>query len=119
MKCSIQEYLKKINSGLILLNCLSVLITTVFLGTFLIFLYKQKKISNIPVSYLEYKDQEIDSGEASSVADSRPFASIYGKTYTFSWCRGSQLIAVKNRIYFITELEAENTGRTLSKLCKK
>lgn len=119
MKCSIQEYLKKINSRLTLFNCLSLLGTVISLGGFLFFLYEQKKMNDTPVSYLEYKDKGVDNENVRIGIDSRPFASVYGKTYTFFWCQGSQLISAKNRIYFVTESEAKSSGRTLSKLCKK
>lgn len=116
MGSSIQDYAKKINSRLTLLDCLSLFVTTLFIALFALFLFKQQESKSIPVSYLQYSGKEpTDSPEE----DSRPFGSINGKTYTFSWCQNSSRTLVKNRVYFATELAAEQKGRTLSKLCQK
>ncbi len=74
---------------------------------------------NTPLEYIELKVDEINTKNVDSNIESRPFASINGKTYTFSWCNGASVISPKNIIYFNTEKEAQNSGRTLSKLCKK
>ena len=87
----------------------------VFLACLAIYLHKKKESSDIPVSYIKSTGGEV-LGEAT---DSRPFASVNGKTYTFSWCGGSSNISTKNKIYFTSEVEAQKSGRTLSKLCSK
>jgi hypothetical protein len=54
-----------------------------------------------------------------SQTNSKPFGSKHGKTFTFSWCSGSDRILIKNKIYFSSSEEALASGRSLSKLCKK
>ncbi|MCX6756830.1 MAG: hypothetical protein NTW35_01575 [Candidatus Nomurabacteria bacterium] len=115
MGSSIQDYAKKINSKLSFWDILSVLITTLFLAIFTVFLYIKKEKENIPVSYISNSENSTGLIEK----DSRPFASINGKTYTFSWCGGSNNISEKNKVYFIDEQNAKNSGRVLSKLCQK
>lgn len=115
MGSSIQDYAKKINSRLSFWDILSVSITTLALAIFAIFLYVKKENENIPVSYISNSENNgiIDK------TDSRPFASVNGKTYTFSWCGGSNNISEKNKIYFENEGLAKSSGRVLSKLCQK
>lgn len=112
---SIQDYAKKINSRLSFLDILSVLITTLILAVFTVFLYIKKEKENIPVSYISNSENNQNIIEK----DSHPFASVNGKTYTFSWCGGSNNISEKNKIYFTDELIAQASGRVLSKLCTK
>ncbi len=116
MGSSIQDYAKKINSKLSFLDCVSIFVTTLFILSFSVFLYNDKKNNTIPVSYIVGEEKY---SSAVSYGETLPFASINGKTYTFSWCSGSGRISAKNRIYFKTEVDAVATGRTLSKLCKK
>jgi hypothetical protein len=116
MGSSIQDYVKKINSSLTLLDCVSLLVTSIFLTSFLCFLYIQQREVSIPVSY---ESRKLEEGVSFSQGETRPFASILGKTYTFSWCMGSNRISLKNVVYFSSEEEALHSGRMLSKLCKK
>jgi|AntAceMinimDraft_13_1070369.scaffolds.fasta_scaffold49115_1 hypothetical protein len=44
-------------------------------------------------------------------------ASKSGKKYYFPWCSGINRIKKENRVYFNTELEAQDNGLTLSKTC--
>jgi hypothetical protein len=44
-------------------------------------------------------------------------ASKSGKKYYFPWCSGVKRIKMENRIYFDTELDAQNKGLTLSSTC--
>lgn len=115
MGSSIQDYAKKINSKLSFWDILSIFVTTLALSVFAIFLYIKKGRENIPVSYISNSENNgiIDK------TDSRPFASRQGKTYTFSWCGGSNNISEKNKIYFENEDIAKSSGRALSKLCQK
>ena len=115
MGSSIQDYAKKINSRLTIFDCVSLLVTTVFLLCFLAYLYLEQKANDVPVSYIVGNEEIVSL----SGAGSKPFGSKNGKTYTFSWCSGSARISVKNKIYFTNEAEAKNSGRTLSKLCIK
>lgn len=69
-----------------------------------------KAKDSVPISYREGGVQE-------EVIPSEIFASRKGKTYTYSWCKGSQAILEKNKIYFTTEEEAKQSGRSLSKMC--
>ncbi len=112
---SIQDYLKRINSRLTKLNILSISITTILILGFTVYLYDYQIKSKIPVSYLRSNINQ----EKISATDSRPFASIKGTTYTFSWCQGSNIITAKNRMYFNNQEEAQKSGRILSKLCQK
>ncbi len=115
MGSSIQDYAKKINSSLSFWDILSVFVTTLILAVFTVFLYIKKEKENIPVSYISNSENSTGLIEK----DSRPFASINGKTYTFYWCGGSNNISEKNKIYFTDEQNAKNSGRVLSKLCQK
>jgi hypothetical protein len=45
-------------------------------------------------------------------------ASSKGKKYYFIWCKSAGNIKEANRIYFKTEKEAQETGRTLASGCK-
>ena len=116
MGSSIQDYAKKINSKTTLFDCVSLLITTIFLLSFTIFLYYRQKALSIPVTYVT-GGEIVENNEIAG--ETLPFASISGKTYTFSWCMGANRVAVKNRIYFANEDEAIRSGRRLSKLCTK
>jgi hypothetical protein len=116
MGFSIQDYAKKINSRLSWLDCLSLLVTMLFLVAFLIFLYVQEAKNTLPVSYI-VQDGEVAT--SSVVQDSQPFGSKKGKTYTFSWCRNSSVISDKNKIYYKDEAEALRAGKVLSKFCQK
>lgn len=117
MGSSIQDYLKKINSRLSFFDCISFLVVTIFLGSFSLFLYKEKEKDSIPLIYITNNKE--DFSESRDITYSRPFGSISGLTYTFSWCQGAGRISLKNKIYFSTKEEAEAKGRKLSKLCKK
>lgn len=44
-------------------------------------------------------------------------ASKSGKKYYFPWCSGINRIKIENRIYFNTEIDAQNKGLTLSNTC--
>ncbi len=112
---SIQDFLKIINSRLTGLDIVSILVTVVFLSCFAIYLHEKREGLNIPVSYISKTSGEVMGYST----DSRPFASVNGKTYTFSWCGGSSNISAKNKVYFESEVAAQNSGRTLSKLCQK
>ncbi|MFA6608692.1 MAG: hypothetical protein WCT07_02175 [Candidatus Paceibacterota bacterium] len=115
MGYSIQEYLKIINSRVAKLDYISLLITTVFLVSFSFYLYFYKNRENIGVSYSSSDSNIMDI----NTSNQNPFASINGKTYTFSWCNGADKIKDFNKISFKTEEDAKNSGRTLSKLCQK
>jgi hypothetical protein len=112
---SIQDYLKKINSGLSWFDCLSVGATALcFLG-FAIFIHWKRGEERRPVLYIPAQHPAITTTKN----DSRPFASKNGTTYTFSWCSNSSQIKPANKIYFTSEAQAISSGRTLSKLCQK
>ncbi len=112
---SIQDYLRKINSALTFIDCMSFLVSVLFLGLLLLFLYTENKESSSSVSYYDSSTSTLEGDNEYS----HPFASKNGKTYTFSWCQGANIISTKNKIYFDTESDAQKSGRTLSKLCQK
>lgn len=116
MGSSIQDYAKKINSKITLFDCVSLLVTTIFLLFFVLFLYYRQKALRIPVTYTV---GESETKSSVRYSNSSPFASISGKTYTFEWCMGSARVSAKNRIYFVNEEGAIKSGRRLSKLCTK
>lgn len=113
---SIQDYLKKINSSLTVLNCVSLLFTTLFLVVSFLFLYKEKEKLNLPVLYSSNNQLEVTYASSNVPTI---FASKNGKTYTFSWCQGANRILAKNRIYYKNEDDARQVGKVLSKLCQK
>jgi hypothetical protein len=116
MGLSIQDYAKKINSWISLVDCISLLVTMLFLVGFVAFLHGRHTVASLPVTYYV----ATSSPAASELGDtSRPFGSTKGKTYTFSWCRNSGAISAKNKIYFDTEDLAKQSGRVLSKFCQK
>ena len=111
---SIQEILKKINRRLSYTDCVSICLSCVIVSIFCLYLYLEKQATILPVTYHEA------ASTTSYVSNtSLPFGSITGKTYTFSWCQRSDVILVKNRIYFKDEIEAQASGRALSLFCKK
>jgi hypothetical protein len=111
---SIQDYLKKINSRLSLLDAISVAVTAIFLVAASISFSWISREKQQPALYLRAGI----SAEAPE-ADIRPFGSRNGTTYTFSWCQGGERIQPENKIYYLTKEEAEMAGRRLSKLCAK
>src|SRR3989344_1303226 len=96
---SIQEYMKRINSRLTRLDCLSLFATGISCFGLLSYLYIAKTRAALPVSYRRGEVSE----RSAPTNDSRPFASINGTTYTFPWCQSSHAIIQKNRMYFETE----------------
>ena len=118
MGLSIQEYCKKINRELTFVDIGSIFLTLIFLALLVIVINTKRGATISPVIYKEA--DRVDSQELSQNGDTgKPFASKSGKTYTFEWCQGSSRISSKNKIYFSSLAEAEASGRTLSKLCKK
>jgi hypothetical protein len=121
---SIQEYGKKINSLITIYDIVSLGIICSVLGGFVTYINHINKENYTPVYYVTYTNNNVfktsltleESVDVSR--DSRPFASKKGRTYTFSWCNGATRISTKNKIFFKSEAEAKQSGRTLSKLCK-
>ncbi len=109
---SIQDIVKNINRRLSFYDILAllVLVLLLFILTFAI----KAGVEPTTVSYEEGAD---DSASLDTVP-SAIFASVSGKTYTYSWCKGASRIKEQNKIFFQNEKEAEKTGRILSKLCK-
>jgi hypothetical protein len=119
---SIQDYCKKINSGLTFTSIFSVFLVVVFLAGLIMYIYHQESSLKKPILYTEAIDVKASESISDSFAqgnNSRPFGSSKGKTYTFAWCQGSDRILEKNKVYFTSENQAVASGRTLSKLCKR
>lgn len=115
MRSSIQEYCKKINRELTFVSICS-LFGSLLVMVLLLFIINRQERSNFQeVIYKEgvYENTTEEKNKG------KPFGSKSGKTYTFKWCQGSSRISLKNKIYFSSPLEAESTGRTLSRLCQK
>lgn len=113
MLAIIQERLKKINSQISAEILASFSVTLIILIIFSVYIYKNEK--GLPISYTEQATNTNNHTNNTS----KIFASKNGKTYTFSWCQGSNKIKEENKIYFKNEQEALNSGRVLSKLCIK
>ena len=114
MWLSIQEIIKKINSRLSYLDCLSILSTTLFLVFLAFYLQIKSESLQKPVIYRAFSGPVETSSK-----DTKPFGSKNGTTYTFSWCQNSGQTKEMNKVYFKSAQEAEKAGRTLSKLCQK
>lgn len=113
---SIQDYLKKINSNLSLSDTVSIGVTALFLlflSLYFSILFEKRRV---PVTY---RPSSASSAGENARADARPFGSKSGTTYTYSWCQGSDRIKEANKIYYASATSAENSGRSLSKLCQK
>ena len=110
---SIQDYARKINSRISIVDCISVLSTILVMLIFLSYITDIKNSSYGPLIYREREDK----GLANLAEDTRLFGSKKGKTYTYAWCGGSSVIRQSNKIYFKNESQATKLGRTLSKLC--
>lgn len=116
---SIQEYCKKINRELTIIESISPWITFFAIVTVCVFLSIERKESLKPVLYTKGNEKTSVETSQNEAMKWRPFASKNGTTYTFSWCQGSGRIADKNKIVFSSKEEAEKSGRVLSKFCKK
>ena len=110
----IQESLKKINRQINNTAIISLTITTILLIIFTFYIQNKEGEKLQEVNYI--KTNKINKQTEITVSDI--FASINGKTYTYSWCNGAGKIKKENKVFFNTEEEAKATGRTLSKLCK-
>ena len=122
MGSSIQEYCKKINSAITINDIVSLFLTCLFLSGLTVVIHHRQSLSVKEVIYQEATDKSTDTDVTpigTDISDTRPFGSIHGKTYTFSWCQGSKRILQKNRVYFVSATEADQSHRTLSLLCKK
>lgn len=113
MPLTIPENLSKINSRLSAYDTASVAITAFIVLLFALYLIGKQEGEVAGVVYEPAQNEEM-RGE-----DYRPFASVNGPTYTFSWCQGADQIKRENIIYFANAEEAEKSGRTLSKLCQR
>ncbi len=118
MAGSIQEFCKKINSRISLIDIVAILFVLFFL-LIAVILIDQKKSENS--TNVVYKEGIFEGKERKNkdITSNQPFGSKYGTTYTFKWCSGSGRILEKNRVYFSSVENAEASGRRLSKLCQK
>ncbi len=122
MGLSIQDYLKKINSWLSVIDIVSIFVIFLASSVFAGYLWHKEQESRVEVIYRVSSDEnrmEESLGVGQGTDNGKPFGSRKGKTYTFSWCSGSGNIKPGNKIYFSSPTDAEANGRTLSKLCKK
>lgn len=111
----IQDFAKRINSGITVFHILSLLVTCISIFGISLYIQRQKSHHNTRLIYTEGKYAENDT----AVDQGRLFASKNGKTYTYAWCSGASRILDKNKIYFTSEEAAKKTGRTLSKNCNR
>ena len=118
MLAIIQERLKKINSQILTELLVSLGLTTVLFLSFTFYIIYLNQTNSKALIYKETFEQLAISKQQIVNTDTQIFASVNGKTYTFSWCSGADKIKEENKIFFKSEEEAVATGRTLSKLCK-
>ena len=117
----IQDYLKKNNSRILKESLISLYITLILLIIFSIYIFY---FYNKNTRSLVYRESILSDANISVKQTSLPaqvgkiFASVNGKTYTFSWCQGADKIKEENKVFFKTEVEAIASGRKLSKLCQ-
>lgn len=111
---SIQDILRNINRRLSVYDIYA-LICLLFILLGLIFMIRTKEtMLSAPLVYnVAEEGSYFEASDSSHI-----FASVSGKTYTYSWCQGASRIKEENKIFFKNEDEAKRTGRTLSKLCK-
>jgi hypothetical protein len=112
MDTSIQEKLQKINSSIQIGDILALFLLLIPLAGLLLY----QSFENGDSKDIVYRESATVP-QVRSGTDTRPFGSVHGTTYTFSWCKGSQNILTKNRIYFANDEDARNHGRTISKMC--
>jgi hypothetical protein len=112
---SIQEIGKKINSKLSVYDCVALSLIAIVFLCLAIHIHEERLSEKKPVLYRESATQQVLGAQA----DSRPFGSKTGTTYTYSWCSGASQIKPANKVYFAGGAEAEKSGRTLSKLCAR
>lgn len=112
---SITETLKKINIELSGGVFYSIFISLVVLDLFICFkIYSVYKSKNN--DHLIYQKRSIQNRESNSNQDSdKIYASSKGSKYYLPNCKSS--IKEENKIYFNTELDAQNAGYQLSKSC--
>lgn len=116
MMKSITETLKKINielsGGVFYSILISLVILDIFIGFKTYSIYKSKSSD-----HLIYQKQSINNSALSANQDlSRVYASSKGSKYYLSNCKSS--IKEENKVYFNTEIEAQNAGYQLSKSCE-
>lgn len=109
----IQQKYKEILPFVLIISSAFLYICSIFMIGYIEGLNVDKK-DNIKVLEKDVKNQIIytKTEEKGSV-----LASKSGKKYYFPWCSGVKRIKMENRIYFETELEAQDKGLTLSKTC--
>jgi hypothetical protein len=112
MAHSIQDYFKKINSQVRLEYIVSLVVLLVFLIPLTFILHTKREISHPEAVFIKRQVEVIDD-----VSLAKPFGSKNGTTYTYSWCLGSGRILEKNKIFFLSQEDAEKRGRTLAKTC--
>ncbi len=113
---SITETLKKINielsGGVFYSILISLAVLDVFIGFKLYSSYKSKN-----TDHLIYQKQSIYNVATSANQDlSKIYASSKGTKYYLPNCKSS--IKEENKIYFDSELDAQNAGYSLSKSCQ-
>ena len=118
MMRSIQDYLIKINSRVHIYDIVSLSLLVLILSAFSLYLYDIRLHNDRGIT-ISYKDNQNSLIVIPQQIESRPFGSTSGTTYTYTWCSGSSRTLARNRIYFASEDEAKNSGRTLSRLCSK
>ncbi len=113
MLAIIQENIKKINRQITFTDMVPFCVTLILIICFSFYINKENTGTMMDITYKE------NNVEKTTIDHSTIFASINGTTYTYSWCQGANKIKEGNKIFFIDDQSAINSGRRLSKLCEK
>lgn len=73
---------------------------------------KSSEIDPLTYTIENAENKAVESGLGSIVASKR------GSKYYFVWCSGSKTLSEANKIYFESEILAQNAGYSLSTSCK-
>lgn len=129
MNSIIRRFTENINTVRQYLNRTDVFISILIIGVgttsfFLGILYVQEQqVPNIKRSNALATlpaitpESAIVSVSRAMAADGKITASRNGTKYYFAWCSGAGKIALKNRIFFNTEVKAQTKGYSLAKGC--
>lgn len=113
---SITETLKKINielsSGIFYSLVISIIVLDIFIAFKIYSISKYK--NNDPLIYQKQSIYDLSTYSNSNL--NKIYASSKGSKYYLANCKSS--IKEENKIYFNTEIEAQNSGYSLAKTCK-
>ncbi|HQF41251.1 MAG TPA: hypothetical protein PLY95_01480 [Candidatus Paceibacterota bacterium] len=77
------------------------------------------RVEKTPASEMVVAVGLVGGEQGSEVSEKLIVASKRGKKYHYLWCSGAKTIKEENKIYFATEVEAEQAGYVLAANCQK